>query len=316
MLRGKSAGPKWFRRPYGRITTANACLNGNGVVTRYGQRKIAELQSSDDPKISGDDAKRGNAIMSKFTKGWAAVSKVANGGSGSGFKQLKSGDTLLVKFKDAENDVQVYFAYSVFGKVNTFVPKNPAERNDAGFPVKNLTSWDRAAKYYYDMAKEQDDDTAKKTKNEAYKYVGKPRVMVAVYDITKGEDIVVDLTMKQAEAVMGALADYEPEEIEEMVFKMSKKGSDTNTTVVLSPVINIDRTLDADQKANLNDEKASTPIPDDIFEGKLVEKDEDEMLKDLFIAGFNLANIGETLPEQEADGDAPAEPEADPTDDF
>lgn len=263
-----------------------------------------------------------------FKKGWATVAKANKEAAPKGeITKFPSGETKLVKFKSLD-DVFPYFAYGVYKKVNTFVPKNPATFNEDGFVESNHTSWDKAAQYYYDRAKD-DEANEKALKDLAYKFVAKPRFLIAVYDVETGEDIVVDLTKVQAGAVLDSLIDYVDvdndgniveggdHDFEDMVFKLSKKGKSTKTTVTLSPVVNLKKGLSDAELANLETEAAKTPIPETIFDGLLFELDAEDMLRGLVAAEFDLANIGEVAPPPKEDVEGESEEEeSEPENEF
>ena len=265
-----------------------------------------------------------------FKKGWAAVSQATTEESqrGGDFTSFKSGDTKVVKFKSLD-DVAGYNAYGVFQQVNTFVPENPAVFNERGFVEKNPTSWDKAAQHYYDRAK-KDETNEKELKKLGYKYAAKQRFMIAVFDVQTGEDIVIDLTKPQAGSVMDSLMDYaETDEdgnviegadhdFNDMVFKLSKKGSGTNTVVTLSPIVNLAKGLTKEEKENFESDAAKQPIPDDIFDDLLFTLDDDDMLRGLAKCGFDLSIIGEVAPppKDELGNTAPEESTENPEDDF
>src|SRR5690606_14594730 len=123
-------------------------------------------------------------------------------------------------------DLMQYFNYGVFKKVNSFVPKNPAERNERGFIVANPTPWDQASQYYYDLAKNAGEAEAEKLKVEARKYKASEKYLMGFYDLEQGKDIVVDLTKVQALSVYGTIQEYK-DELGDMAFKLSKKGEST-----------------------------------------------------------------------------------------
>lgn len=251
-----------------------------------------------------------------FKKGWAAVSEATSDApvtEKSDFTSFPAGDTKVVKFKSLD-DVAGYFSYSIYQVVNTFVPENPATFNDRGFVESNLTSWDKASKHFYDRAK-NDKANEKALKNLGYRYGARQRFMVAVFDLSEenedgtfGKDIVIDLTKKQAGSVMDSLMDYvdvddsgapiegADHDFLGMAFKLKKSGSGTDTVVSLSPIVNLAKGLSKDEKSALDSELASTPIPDDIFEDLLFTLDNDDMLRGLVKAEFQLSLIGEVAP--------------------
>lgn len=234
--------------------------------------------------------------MSQFTKrGAAAVS------SATAEKETKvsahvpfaSGTTLKIRIKSAEDSAE-YYGYGLFGKVNTFVPQVPAERNAKGYVTANPTVWDKAADLLYadaKAAKESGNETlAEKLRNEAYQLKGKARYLVGFGNIETGEDGFVDLTPKQAAGVFAAIGKY-AKKLDKVAFELTKSGSSTNTSVTLSPILDMDEDLTDVERANFA-KVGEQPFSFDSFEGFLFEADEAEQTKNLVIAGFDIARLG------------------------
>jgi hypothetical protein len=141
--------------------------------------------------------------MSQFKYGLEAIEESNAAGSGGGasndFAKLPSGTTLKVKLVGL-GGVMRYYGYSVYKKVNTFIAKEPSQRNAKGFVESGHTVWDKASKYYYDQAfaltdgktdaeiKEiKDSPKYKALSSEGYKFSGKPRYAVGLIDIEVGK---------------------------------------------------------------------------------------------------------------------------------
>ncbi|MEW9697996.1 hypothetical protein [Paenibacillus sp. SI8] len=238
--------------------------------------------------------------MSLFTKrGADAVnSAVTNDGGAkdSPIVSLKSGTSYKVGVKSVA-DVAEYYGYSIFKKVNTFVPKNPASRNAKGFVTGNATVWDRAAESLYteaDAAKDAGASEAdvKKLTDEAYLYRGKPRFLRAFYDLDSGKDIVVDLSPKQEKTIKAVIQKY-ANKLGKIAFELSKTGESTSAVVALSPIIDMDEDLTDKQRENYAKLGAS-PFDMESLETCLYVADEAEQIKNLVIAGFDIGRLGLT----------------------
>lgn len=235
--------------------------------------------------------------MSMFTKvGAEAVAATNNDGGAkeSPIVSFKSGSTFKVAVKSL-NDVAEYYGYSIYKKVNTFVPKNPATRNARGYVDANPTVWDRAAEILYADAKAAKDsgaseDAVKKITDEAYLYRGKQRFLRAFFDLTTGKDIVVDLSPKQEKTLKAVIEKY-AKKLGTIAFELTKTGAGTNAVVALSPIIDMDEDLTDVERANFA-KVGEKPFDLADFESCLYVADEDEQVKNLLIAGFDIARLG------------------------
>jgi hypothetical protein len=231
-----------------------------------------------------------------FTKRGAAAVESAQAEKdtkASAMVKFTSGTTLKVRVKSKEDSVE-YYAYSVFGKVDTFVPKEPASRNEKGYVTSGATPWDLAADAIYADAKALkdggDEAGAESLRNQAYLLKGKPKYLVGFGNLADGTDIVVDLTPKQAASVFAAIKKYE-KKLGTLAFELAKTGSSTNTVVSFSPILDMDEDLTEAERANF--EKAgATPFDFEIFETCLYVADDAEQVKNLVIAGFDIGRLG------------------------
>ncbi|RAU96802.1 hypothetical protein [Paenibacillus sp. YN15] len=235
--------------------------------------------------------------MTMFTKVGAAAAAANNdegGAKESPIVSFKSGSTYKVGVKSI-NDVAEYYGYGMYGKVNTFVPKNPPERNAKGYVQKNPSVWDKAADLLYkdaDAAKDSGagEDDVKAITSEAYLYRGKKRYLRAFFDLTSGKDIVVDLSPRQEQTVKSTIEDN-VDDLDAIAFKLTKKGSGTNAVVSLSAIVKMERDLTEDERANFA-KIGEAPFDMDSFETCLYVADEEEQIKNLVIAGFDIARLG------------------------
>lgn len=235
-------------------------------------------------------------------KGNAALEDLNGGGNKKhSFTSLKSGTTLKVRVKGLTRsgltDIATYFGYGIYKQVDTFVPKNDPIRDARGFVTANHSPWDLASKYFYELGFKAEDAgkseaEVKKLKESGYRYKGKKRVMVGLYDLTSGKDIVIDVSPKQHSAIKNSLIDYlEDDQYKEMAFKISKKGDGTDTVVTVTPIINVAKGLTDEEKENF-EASADEPFNDAIFDGILYEADDAEQIEFLQKDGFDVGLIG------------------------
>ncbi|RCX22902.1 hypothetical protein DFP94_101491 [Fontibacillus phaseoli] len=238
--------------------------------------------------------------MSLFTKmGEAAAAATDNTGGAqeSPITSFKSGSSFKVGVKSVY-DVAEYYGYSIYKKVNTFVPKNPAKRNNRGFVESDPTLWDRAADLLYADAKAAKDagaseEAVKKITDEAYLYRGKQRFLRAFYDLSTGKDIVVDLSPKQEKTLKAVIEKYS-KKLGTIAFELTKTGASTNAVVALSPIIDMDEDLTEEERKNFA-KLGEKPFDMALFETCLYVADEDEQTKNLVVAGFDISRLGLTI---------------------
>lgn len=236
--------------------------------------------------------------MSMFTKVGAEAAAAGNNEGAvkeSPIVPFKSGTTYKVGVKSI-NDVAEYYGYGIFGKVNTFLPKNPPVRNAKGYIQSGHSVWDRASELLYKEANAMKDAgkseaDVKPIADEAYLLKGKKRYLRAFYDLTTGAYIVVDLSPKQEQAIKGAI-DENVDDLDVVAFKLSKKGTGTSAAVSLSAIVKQERDLTEEERANfaLLTDLPAFDLAD--FETCLYQADEAEQTKNLVIAGFDIGRLG------------------------
>jgi hypothetical protein len=270
--------------------------------------------------------------MSQFKFGMEAIEETnATGGgnqSNGEFAKLSAGTTVKVKLTGLDN-IMRYFGYGVYKKVNTFIAKEPSERNEKGFVTGKHTAWDKASKHYYDKAfaliDGKDDDEARAIKDtkeykelssEGYKYSGKPRYAVGLIDIEVGKEIVLDFTKKQFnEVIKPNLVKYDGKK-DKVAFEISKNGAGTNTTISIMPVLDMDEDLTDKERANF-DKFVGKEFNKGNFEGLLFEADEKTQVENLVAAGFDISLIGYSIGGVSDTADGIGEQaEIDPTTEF
>jgi hypothetical protein len=240
--------------------------------------------------------------MGQFKTGAAALGALQSGGNGGGntssidFAKFSVGTTYKVRVLGTE-DLMQYFGYGVYKKVNTFVAKNPSDRDEKGNAVANLTAWDKAEKYYRDKqfaaSDANNESDVEKYKKLASPFRGKERFVMGFVNLANGEEIVIDLTRDQALVVYATITKYE-KKLGKLAFELSKtnpgsKASDTK--VELTPLIDFEDDLTPEEQANFAKYEGKA-FDHKLFEGLLYEADEKTQIENLVAAGFDITLIG------------------------
>src|SRR5690625_4264738 len=205
--------------------------------------------------------------MTKFQAGADALDVLnqtdEGGGNTQEFAGFKSGTKYIVKVLGT-SDLITFYSYGIFKQVNSFVAKNPSKKSRNGFPVENLTPWDKAWKYHADLSEEFGD----KHSQESYKYRPKQRFALGFIDLDTGDPIIIDLSKNQAQAVHGVIKRSE-KRLDRMAFELEKSGQSTSTVVSLTPMFEEDLT----EKQAKNFEGAPKEFDMTLFDGLLYEMD-------------------------------------------
>lgn len=239
-------------------------------------------------------------------------------GGGAEFTSFKSGSTFRVKLANMstpENKekpfipaLMSFFGYGVYKKVNSFVAANPSKKSKKGYPVEDLTPWDKAWKFHADKSKKFQDAHSQ----EAYKYAPKKRYVIAFINLADGSPIFLDFSDKQAKAVYAVIKKNE-KKWDLRAFELTKEGAGTDTKVILSVIPDLD---DEDEGLTATERKhydsANQYLNAKQFDGILYELDEDAMITALHTAGFDVTKVGLVLPppketaeDEEGDDDTP-----------
>lgn len=213
-----------------------------------------------------------------------ALNDTGTGGTSNEFNSFKTGTTYKVKVVGTDA-IMTFDSYGIYKVVNSFSAKNPSKKSAAGYPVDNYTPWDRAWKFHRDLSEDFSDAHGQ----EASKYRPKRRFAMGFYDLATGELIVVDLSKNQAQAVHSVIKKYE-KKLGKMAFELSKQGSGTSTSVSLTPLIDLDDDLTDEERKHFD--KAPAEFDMSRFDGILYEADEDEQIRLLKQAGFDVTLIG------------------------
>src|SRR5690625_1695061 len=215
-----------------------------------------------------------------------ALNQEDDGGSAQEFAGFKSGSVYNVKVLGT-TDLITFYSYGNYRQVNSFVAENPSKNSRNGFPVEDLTPWDKAFIYHRDKSEEFGD----KHSQEAYKYRARQRFAMGFIDLDTGEPIIIDLSKNQAQAVHSVIKRVE-KRLDRTPFELRKDGRGTSTTVSLTPLFEED--LTDEQRKNF--ENAPSEFDMSLFDGLLYEMDDDEQIEKLIEAGFDISLIGLEAP--------------------
>lgn len=208
------------------------------------------------------------------------------------FTYLKSGDSFKVKVPGI--NMKSEFVYGSFSKkIHSFIAKNPSKKSEKGYPVEDLTPFDQAWKYFKDKSSDFNDDNSK----EASHYRCQRKFTFGLYDLDSGDPIMVEFTRNQANAIVSAIKKYEGK-LDKFAFELSKQGTGTNTIVSLTIIPMMD---DLTEKQADNFDKLPNDFDSNLFTGLHYEADENEQIKSLQQAGFDISLIGLEAPKSDDD---------------
>lgn len=229
-----------------------------------------------------------------------------NGGNKQEFASFKSGESYTVKALGTA-DLITFYSYGIYNVINSFVAENPSKKSAKGFPVENLTVWDKAWRHHADQSEQFQDEQSQ----EAYKYRAKQRFALGFIDLDTGEPIIVDVSRNQAQVLHGAINEN-ADKLGRLSFQLSKQGTGTKTTVSLRPYVDVEMVdklrkaeIDVEDDLTAEQRKHFDGAPDKfdmtLFDGLLYEMDEEEQLETLVRAGFDISLIGLDAPKAVAE---------------
>lgn len=228
-----------------------------------------------------------------------ALNQENDGGAQNEFTPFKSGTEYTVKVLGPA-DLISFYSYGIFGKMHSFVAEKPSKKTKNGYPIEDLTPWDKAYLYHKEKSEEFSDAHGQ----EASKYRAKQRFAMGFFDLDSGEQIVIDVSKAQGQAIYATIKKYE-KRLDRLAFELSKQGQSTSTTVSLSPVIDMEEDLTDKQRENF--EKAPAEFDSARFEGILFERDEKAQVEALHAVGFDVTKIGYEVPKMEGNEDGSGE---------
>jgi len=201
---------------------------------------------------------------------------------------LKSGESIKVAILSAE-DFGEYLQHGGYTLSNKYGVYNMPCLKHTG--KEDL--YDKAVPLMYQDAEEAekagDKEKAEELRLIAGELRAKKRMLFGFVDLSTGEQIIVDVTKGQGETLVDTILEYE-EEITEMPFLLEKKGTKSNTTVTLSPIIN-KKKLNPTELANFEATKG-TKFNHELFEKIFFVKPKEQQIQDLIKLGFDVSRIG------------------------
>lgn len=229
--------------------------------------------------------------MSEIILGADALNAMNNEGGGAEgdkkeFSSFKVGTEYTVRVIN-ETDSFGFYSYGFYHKnpdkgVRSFVPKNPSKKTAKGFPIENLTSWDKAFMYHRDKSDTFGDEHSQ----EAYKFKPELRFVMGFFDLDTGEKIVIDVSRKQAQTIQAVIT-KNGGRLDKRAFELSKGEGGS---IMMMPISDLDDELSETQRKNFD--KAPEEFNIGEYTDSMYKADEDEMLDGLIKAGFDITLIG------------------------
>ena len=204
------------------------------------------------------------------------------------FTRLKSGGKFVVKVPG----INVISAY-VYGnfenpRIYSFVAEKESDKSDKGFPIDNLTPFDKAYKYY----KDQSDDWQDEMSAKANVYKADQKFTFGFYNLDTGDPISVEFTKPQAQVIRDAIV-KNSKYLDKFAFELTKTGSGRNTVVGLTLIPMLD---DLTDKQRENFDKLPNTFDSKNFENLYYIMSEEEQIKKLIEVGFDIKLIGLEAP--------------------
>lgn len=214
------------------------------------------------------------------------------------FTRLKSNSSFIVKVPGL-NVISAY-VYGNFEnpKIYSFVAEEESKKTDKGFPVEDLTPFDKAYVHYKDQSDDWQDEMAAK----ANVYRAEQKFTFGFYDLDgvgdKGnpevKPIMVEFTRNQARVIRDAIVKNE-KYLDKLAFTLSKQGTGRETVVSLTVIPMID---ELSEKQRENFDKSPDEFDAKNFEGLYYVADEEEQITRLIEAGFDVSLIGLEAPKK------------------
>ncbi|SHE67661.1 hypothetical protein SAMN05444392_102334 [Seinonella peptonophila] len=213
-------------------------------------------------------------------------------------RNLKSGESVLVRIPSLTDFVE----YKSHG--GYFLSKNHQIYNSACLAhINGDDPFDKAVKELYkDLNQLEDVKEKHNYKPEGhdqlskliYDLKAKPKILFGFFTLESGDEIVIEFTRKQGKALASQIQEY-GESVYTVPFKLSKMGEKTETTVMLTPVMNI-TSLNETQKSHF-EATAGQVFNQELFSKVLYTKSDEQMIQDLTKIGFDVTRIGFEVPE-------------------
>lgn len=210
------------------------------------------------------------------------------------FTRLKSGGSFTVKVPGLH--VISAFVYGNYENpsIYSFVSENESKKSAKGFPVENLTPFDKAWKHY----KDQSDDWLDEMSAKAGVYKSDQKFTYGFFDLDEGKPVAIEFTRNQAIVIRDAIIKNE-KYLDKFAFELTKKGTGTNTVVGLSLIPMLD---DLTEKQQKNFAELPSEFDANNFEGLYYVMNDEEQMETLTRVGFDLSLIGLAMPETSGEG--------------
>src|SRR5699024_7964003 len=169
-------------------------------------------------------------------------------------------------------------------KIHSFVAENPSKKSAKGFPVEDLTPFDKAWKYYKDQSEDWQDEMSQ----EASHYRAQQKFTIGFYDLNTGSPIMVEFTRNQARAVVDTIKKYE-QRLDQFAFELTKTGTGRNTVVSLSLIPILD---DLTDKQRENFEQTPHAFRSKNIQGLHHAMPDEEQIDTLQGVGVDVSLIG------------------------
>lgn len=222
---------------------------------------------------------QGKDVLEKEDKNNIDVKKVK--------KYLSSGDSIKVRIPSA-TDFKEYFSHGGYNLAQKFKIYNSVCTRHTGTP----DAYDKAVSVMYEDLDKMEEGTQEhiELKGLLSELRAKRKMLFGFIDLASGDEIVLEVTGNQGDALATQIVEYE-DSIQETAFKISKTGSGAQTTVNLMPIMNAAKGLNAQEKANF-EATAGQVFNEELYEKVLFVKKEEDMVKDLVKLGFDVTRIG------------------------
>jgi hypothetical protein len=195
-------------------------------------------------------------------------------------KTFKSGVTLKVRVLSTE-DVQEYYAHSVYKKINT----TPC------FGKAHPDYYDEAVEILYQEARAAeasgDEKGAKELRDSAYMLKAKQRYLIGFVNLEDGKQIVIDVSKNQEKTIMAHI-DKSANKLGNKWFELKKTGSGKDSMVMISAE-DLEDLTDAERKHF--DEANGTTFNKDVFGKLFAPRSPKDQLNDLRNFGFDVSKL-------------------------
>jgi hypothetical protein len=194
--------------------------------------------------------------------------------------KFKDGSVYRVKIPGRQVFAQ-YFCHSVFGKFYTTVHSEG-------------DLYCQASNHFYELAKQESDEKkSEELRQKGYELKKKERYMFGFFDLTTGEEIIIDVTQKQATMLLKTISKYDGK-YGKFAFEISKSGKGQNTIVSLDPIVDMDdlKSSESENFAKLAEKEFDKSAFGKVF----TMRNESEQIEDLTKYGMDTSVLKVSQP--------------------